>query len=154
MSVRYATESEEDRDFVGKLMIEAFERKVIHATSRARERMEDIPPVSCCDMCGLWCLKLSAPNDYPAGKCYLDPICVDAKFRGKGIGKVLLDMAEIDAKKRGCKVIYLVVATTNRAQHLYERQGYQVIEKDSRCCCGYWCMTGEREFARMDKVLD
>lgn len=129
--------------------------------------------------CSLWLLQLGTPKDYPAGKCYLDPICVDEKFRGKGIGKVLLDMAEIDAKKRGCKVdvhvlngnmyqminclriliphslfgcvcvcilqvIYLLVATTNRAQHLYERQGYHVIEKHSLCCCGYWCMTGER----------
>lgn len=42
------------------------------------------------------------------------------------------------------QVIYLLVATTNRAQHLYERQGYHVIEKKSLCCCGYWCMTGER----------
>lgn len=54
--------------------------------------------------CSLWLLQLGTPKDYPAGKCYLDPICVDEKFRGKGIGKVLLDMAEIDAKKRGCKV--------------------------------------------------
>lgn len=202
VSVRNATESEEDREFIGKLVIEAFERKVVHATSRASlpamntiysnhmrgrpplfyerhfiaeyngeragtcvlhyhgdaelfpDRSEDIPPLSCCDICGLWLLQLGTPKDYPAGKCYLDPICVDEKFRGKGIGKVLLDMAEIDAKKRGCKVIYLLVATTNRAQHLYERQGYHVIEKKSLCCCGYWCMTGEREFARMDKVLD
>lgn len=36
MSVRNATESEEDREFIGKLVIEAFERKVVHATSRAR----------------------------------------------------------------------------------------------------------------------
>lgn len=36
VSVRNATESEEDREFIGKLVIEAFERKVVHATSRAR----------------------------------------------------------------------------------------------------------------------
>lgn len=202
MSVRNATESAEDREFVGRVVIEGFERKVIHATSRARlpvmktfysnhmrgrpplfyerhfiaeyngemagacilryhgdlelfpERLEDMPPLGCCDMCGLWLMELGTPNDYPAGKCYLDHICVDAKFRGKGIGKVLLDMAEIDAKKRGCKVIFLWVATSNRAQHLYERQGYRVIERESYCCCGYWCLTGEREFARMDKVLE
>uniref|UniRef100_K1P8W7 Uncharacterized protein n=1 Tax=Magallana gigas TaxID=29159 RepID=K1P8W7_MAGGI len=35
VSVRNATESEEDREFIGKLVIEAFERKVVHATSRA-----------------------------------------------------------------------------------------------------------------------
>lgn len=36
VSVRNALESEEDREFIGKLVIEAFERKVVHATSRAR----------------------------------------------------------------------------------------------------------------------
>lgn len=48
--------------------------------------------------------------DYLVGKCYLDFICVDEKFRGKGIGKVLLDMVEIDVKKRGCKVyVYVLI---------------------------------------------
>lgn len=49
-------------------------------------------------------LDLGTSSEVPAGKCYVDHICVDSRFRGKGIGKVLLDMAEIDAKKRGCKV--------------------------------------------------
>lgn len=41
---------------------------------------------------------------YIAGKCCVDHIGVNSEFRGKGIGKVLLDMAEIDAKRKGCKV--------------------------------------------------
>lgn len=36
VSVRNATESEEDIEFVGKLVVEGFERKFVHATSRAR----------------------------------------------------------------------------------------------------------------------
>lgn len=53
-------------------------------------------------------LNLATSSEVPAGKCYVDHICVDSRFRGKGIGKILLDMAEIDAKKRGCKVRIIV----------------------------------------------
>lgn len=201
VSVRNATESEEDIEFVGKLVVEGFERKFVHATSRASlpamrtmysnnmkgrpplfyerhfiaeynadkagvcvlryhgdsklfpERDEDVPPLGCCDLCGLALLNLATSSEVPAGKCYVDHICVDSRFRGKGIGKVLLDMAEVDAKKRGCKDIFLWVATNNRAKHLYERQGYITKETTSLCCCGAWCLTGEREFALMEKVL-
>lgn len=60
--------------------------------------------------CSFWVLKLGILSDYLVGKCYLDFICVDEKFRGKGIGKVLLDMVEIDVKKRGCKVyVYVLI---------------------------------------------
>lgn len=201
VSVRNATDSAEDREFVGKLVVEGFERKFVHATSRASlpavrtmysnnmkgrpplfyerhfigeynaekagvcvlryhgdlklfpEREKDVPPFGCCDLCGLVLLDIGTSSEVPAGKCYVDHICVDSRFRGKGIGKILLDMAEIDAKKRGCKVITLGVATNNRALHLYERQGYVTKETTSLCCCGMWCLTGEREFASMEKVL-
>lgn len=36
VSLRNATDSAEDREFVGKLVVEGFERKFVHATSRAR----------------------------------------------------------------------------------------------------------------------
>lgn len=42
------------------------------------------------------------------------------------------------------QVITLGVATNNRALHLYERQGYVTKETTSLCCCGMWCLTGER----------
>ena len=38
------------------------------------------------------------------GKCYLDHIAVDEGFRGKGIGKVLMEKAEYEARMRGCSV--------------------------------------------------
>ena len=41
--------------------------------------------------------------DIPDGKAYVDHISVSSKFRGKGVGKILLDMADMDARKRGCK---------------------------------------------------
>ena len=43
-------------------------------------------------------------EDVSRGKCYLDHIAVDAGFRGKGIGKVLMDKAEYEARIRNCSV--------------------------------------------------
>ena len=43
-------------------------------------------------------------EDVPAGSCYVDHICVDSKFRGKGVGKVLLEKADAEARLKGCKV--------------------------------------------------
>lgn len=39
--------------------------------------------------------------------CCIDYICVDGEYRGKGIGKALLDIAEKDAMKNGIKVCTL-----------------------------------------------
>ncbi|XP_061169437.1 uncharacterized protein LOC133178746 [Saccostrea echinata] len=201
VTIRNLQDTEEDCQFSGRLMVEAFERKFIHATSKNSlpkiqelfakmsrrrpplyyerdfiaeyngeragscvlryhgdkdlfpDRDQDMPPLGCSDSCGLACLNCAVSGeDIPRGKCYVDHIGVDARFRGRGIGKVLLDMAEIDAKRRGCKAIYLWVATSNRAQHLYERQGYVLMEQYSLCGL-LWCQTGEKEFARMEKIL-
>ena len=57
--------------------------------------------------CRLWKLSIVADVDEDEvddGKCYLDHICVDEKFRGKGIGKVLMETADNEARKHGCKV--------------------------------------------------
>ena len=43
-------------------------------------------------------------NDVPAGTCYIDHICVDGNYRGKGIGKVLMERADYEAKAKGCRV--------------------------------------------------
>lgn len=37
-------------------------------------------------------------------KCYVDHICVTDQARGKGVGKILLERAEYEARKRDCKV--------------------------------------------------
>ena len=36
--------------------------------------------------------------------CYLNTIAVDDTCRGRGIGKVLLDFADEEARRRNCKV--------------------------------------------------
>ena len=43
----------------------------------------------------------------PFRVAYLDHICVDENFRGKGIGKILMDKAEYEARLKGCSVSYI-----------------------------------------------
>ncbi|XP_062612856.1 uncharacterized protein LOC134274599 isoform X1 [Saccostrea cucullata] len=118
------------------------------------EREEDMPPLGCTDICGLVCMDCALGGEKaPPGKCYLDAIGVDAKFRGKGVGKVMLDAADADARRKGCKSIYLKVACDNRAKHLYERHGYVLKDRTSRCCC-MWCQTGIKEFLTVEKSLE
>ncbi|XP_048767663.2 uncharacterized protein LOC125674541 isoform X2 [Ostrea edulis] len=202
ITIRNLQDTEKDAEFTGRIIVDTFEGKVVHCTSRQslpamrafyarkqrerppvyyerdfvaeyngesvgscvlryhgdndlfQDRDEDLNNMSCCDQCGLCCFTCATTEfEIPLGKGYIDHIGVDARFRGKGIGKVLLDMAEIDAKRKGCQSIYLWVSTSNRAQHLYERQGYVLMETGTLCCCGMWCLTGDREFARMEKIL-
>ena len=56
-----------------------------------------------CSFSRLYLMTSGTKVDIPADKAYVDHICVLSKFRGKGIGKILLDMADMDARKRGCK---------------------------------------------------
>lgn len=57
----------------------------------------------------------------------IDAICVDEKYRGKGIGtKILEDIKEI-AKTRGCTDLYLTVNRENEnAIKVYEKFGFKV----------------------------
>ncbi|KAK3096858.1 hypothetical protein FSP39_004049 [Pinctada imbricata] len=99
--------------------------------------------LGCCDTLGLCCLGICLSSSVSKGKCYLDHICVDERFRGKGIGKVLMTVGENEARRNGCRSIYLYVSSTNRAKNLYERQGYRVKGEES-CCCFIYCCTGEK----------
>ncbi|CAH1233468.1 Hypp752 [Branchiostoma lanceolatum] len=105
-----------------------------------------------CGTCGLICMGAALENDnIPVGQCYLDHIGVDASFRGKGIGKVMLDRADHEAREHGCTAIFLWVKKGNRAVHLYERQGYVITHT-----FGGWfkrCATGSRDWHNMEKQL-
>ncbi|XP_052059841.1 uncharacterized protein LOC127700424 [Mytilus californianus] len=116
------------------------------------ERANDVVPnFDCCDLCGLLCLDMAtAEKNVPVGNCYIEAICVEDKFRGKGIGKVLMDVVETDAKNHNCKAMYLWVVSTNRALNLYSRQGY-VVTENKTCCLK--CMLGVKKASRMDKPL-
>merc|ERR1711976_771876 len=100
-------------------------------------------------MCGLCCLGCVTDESVPRKACYIDHIAVDERFRGKGVGKVLMQRADYEAKRNGCSKIYLAVAASNRAKNLYERQGFRVVSHDSSCIA--WCATGISEFYQMEK---
>lgn len=67
---------------------------------------------------------------------YIDTVCIDTKFRGRGIGTQLLNYAEEVAKQTGIKKLSLNVETQKEpAIRLYERLGYKIISP--------WTIIGE-----------
>eukprot|EP00058_Branchiostoma_floridae_P007606 XP_002593094.1 hypothetical protein BRAFLDRAFT_72830 [Branchiostoma floridae] len=146
----------QDVDFAAQLLVESFSDKFEHAVGKSRMegavqqttrmlgRSRDVWHrylIAVYDgrPAGLIVLKFhgdtlvclrccTSMEDISAGEGYVDRICVDANFRGKGIGKMLLDRADFDARRRGCTTIFLWVKQGNRAVHLYERQGYVITE--------------------------
>lgn len=60
---------------------------------------------------------------------YLDTLCVDPNFQGKGIGSALIQYVEEYAKEKGYPRVSLVVEDVNEgANRLYNRLGYKKIK--------------------------
>lgn len=59
-----------------------------------------------------------------ANACEITQLWVDEKVRRKGIGEMLLEMAEEEAKNKGC-VIVLVKTYSFQAPFFYEKHGYK-----------------------------
>jgi ribosomal protein S18 acetylase RimI-like enzyme len=80
---------------------------------------------------GLWRLLRSRPANarvnFPADpdSYYIAELDVDAAHRNRGIGGVLLDHAESQARAAGCPRMTLVTDIINPARHLYERHGFR-----------------------------
>lgn len=67
---------------------------------------------------------------------YVDNVAVRPSVKGKGVGRQLLELAEMEARRRGYESIYLAtheLMAENRA--LYQRIGY--VEYDHRVINGY-----------------
>ena len=67
-------------------------------------------------------------------KCdfYLAGVAVDEKFRGQGVGSLILNKGIDMARQKGCKRVVLDVALDNPgAKRLYERTGFKVFDKRS-----------------------
>ncbi|MED3931763.1 GNAT family N-acetyltransferase [Priestia megaterium] len=59
------------------------------------------------------------------GDYYIDSLCVDEAYRGKGIGTALLNVAKQEAKKRKMFLSLNVEYNNVEAKKLYQRIGFQ-----------------------------
>ncbi len=80
------------------------------------------------------------------GIAYIDSLLIGTEYRGKGLGKQLVEMAELKAKKDGAHKIWLETGSTWSARGFYEKLGYAVraiLPND----------VGHQECVLMDKML-
>lgn len=70
--------------------------------------------------------RVNAPA--PAGSYHIAELHTHKDYRNRGLGKAALQYAEAEARKEDCKTMSLVTTVINPARHLYERQGFRVVE--------------------------
>ncbi len=97
-----------------------------------------------------WLAKKGATNsDVDAesltDELYIDTVCIDPAFRGKGIGTKLFEYAEVIATQKNIAKLSLNVETQKEpAIRLYKRLGYEIISP--------WTIIGE-PFHHMVKIV-
>ena len=65
----------------------------------------------------------------PPGAYVIAEIHVAPEFRGRGLGEAILAYAEEDARRGGFGEMALHTLTTNPAQHLYQRSGFEEVAR-------------------------
>lgn len=70
--------------------------------------------------------RVNAPA--PDGSYHIAELHTHPDFRNRGLGKAALEYADEQARKEGCPTMSLVTTVVNPARHLYERQGFRVVE--------------------------
>lgn len=71
-----------------------------------------------------------------AGVCEITQLWVDEKERQNGIGKMLLEAVETEAKSKGCLIV-LIKTYSFQAPHFYERNGYKIEQTLNDFPLGY-----------------
>jgi ribosomal protein S18 acetylase RimI-like enzyme len=98
-----------------------------------------------------WLIKKGAANpevdaESLTDELYIDTVCIDPAFRGKGIGTKLFEYAEEVAKQKNSAKLSLNVETQKEpAIRLYKRLGYEIVSP--------WTIIGE-PFHHMVKFVD
>lgn len=72
------------------------------------------------------CSNLCTPT-----RSYLESLAVDARYRGHGVGTLLLERCFEESRQAGKREISLHVVDTNpRAKRLYERMGFRTVRTE------------------------
>lgn len=87
----------------------------------------------------------------PPGALHLVELQVRPARRGRGVGGALLDEVEARGRRDGHRHLSLTTTTRNPAQRLYERHGFELV--DRREDAGYERLTGAAGRVLMVKTL-
>jgi GNAT superfamily N-acetyltransferase len=75
---------------------------------------------------GLAHLQVSPAIEYERPAAKLAVLVVDESRRGQGIGRALVEAAELEARSRGCELLYLTTSERREDAHaFYERIGLE-----------------------------
>jgi ribosomal protein S18 acetylase RimI-like enzyme len=77
---------------------------------------------------GRYRARLRVQPSVPEGSYHIGELDVDPALRNQGIGGMLLDHAETEARERKFRLMSLHTTTINPARRLYERHGFRVVE--------------------------
>lgn len=90
-----------------------------------------------------------------AGVCEITQLWVDKDARGLGIGKMLLESAETEARSKGCDMV-LVKSYSFQAPHFYERYGYKIehMLHDFPKDCSYYILLKRLTLQEMNPKND
>lgn len=80
-------------------------------------------------ICGHGVLSFGYGIEYGGRETFLEEIYIVPKYRGFGLGGILIDALETNARDSGCRAVHLEVMAGNRAERLYRRMGYN--DRDS-----------------------
>jgi GNAT superfamily N-acetyltransferase len=70
----------------------------------------------------LACVNQSRPDEL-----YIDQVAVHAQWRGRGVTRPLLEAVENEARKRGCKRLWLSTDPANPAARAWPRYGFALL---------------------------
>ena len=70
---------------------------------------------------GLVGVHVSCSLEYDGDAAKLSAVVVDERRRGSGVGRALIDAAEVEARARGCEVLWLTTAEHRGGAHAFYR---------------------------------
>lgn len=120
-NVTFAVDSDEICGMVSTYTYEMkqnFQKKVLNQSTKGKK--SSFRKLYFVESTFLRALGVKKPEEY-----YLQAIIVTKESRGKGVGALLMNWIEEDARKKGARILGLDVSSkNNKAINLYEKQGF------------------------------